>query len=84
MSVLFIVVPLALLVVAVAVGAYAWAARHGQFDDLATPPLRALHDDEPAPRREPSRVRAADDPSGVSAAPSEPCRSGPDPPMTGA
>ncbi len=51
MSVLFIVVPLALIVVAAAVAAYVWSARGGQFDDLDTPALRMLHDDEaPASR----------------------------------
>lgn len=49
MSVIFIVLPLALLVVAAAVVAYLWAVRAGQFDDLTTPAIRALHED-PAPR----------------------------------
>jgi cbb3-type cytochrome oxidase maturation protein len=48
MSVMFVVVPLALLVVAAALAAYLWAARRGQFDDLTTPALRMLHDDPPA------------------------------------
>jgi cbb3-type cytochrome oxidase maturation protein len=46
MSVLFILVPLALVIVFVAIGAYVWAARHGQFDDTETPAIRMLHDDE--------------------------------------
>jgi cbb3-type cytochrome oxidase maturation protein len=46
MSVLFIVVPLALFVVLIAVAAYVWSARGGQFDDLDTPPVRMLHDDD--------------------------------------
>jgi cbb3-type cytochrome oxidase maturation protein len=46
MSVLFIVVPLALLLAGGAVWAFFWATRQGQFDDLSTPPLRMLHDDE--------------------------------------
>jgi cbb3-type cytochrome oxidase maturation protein len=46
MSVLYIVVPVALLIVAMAVGAFVWAANRGQFDDLETPALRMLHDDE--------------------------------------
>ena len=48
MSVMYVIVPLALLVVFAAVAAYLWAARHGQFDDLSTPALRVLHDDPPA------------------------------------
>lgn len=53
MSVIYIVVPLALLVVAAAVAAFVWAANRGQFDDLDTPAVRMLHDDEehrPLPR----------------------------------
>jgi cbb3-type cytochrome oxidase maturation protein len=46
MSVLYIVLPLALLVVAIAVGAFVWATRRGQFDDLDTPAVRVLHDDK--------------------------------------
>lgn len=46
MSVLYVLIPLALLIVGVAVAAYAWGAREGQFDDLDTPAYRALHDDD--------------------------------------
>lgn len=47
MSVLFVLVPVAIVVVAVAIAAFLWATRGGQFDDLDTPPLRLLGDDEP-------------------------------------
>ena len=40
MSVLYLLVPIAL-------GAYVWAAKRGQFDDLTTPAMRAIHDDAP-------------------------------------
>lgn len=46
MSVLYLVVPLALLVAAAAVAAFAWTVRSGQLDDLDTPPRRILFDDE--------------------------------------
>lgn len=46
MTVVFLVLPLALLVVLVAVFAYTWAVRRGQFDDLTTPAMRMLHDDD--------------------------------------
>jgi cbb3-type cytochrome oxidase maturation protein len=49
-SVLYIVLPAALVVVGVAVAAYVWAAKRGQFDDLTTPAMRMLNDDEPKPR----------------------------------
>lgn len=45
MSVLFIVVPLAVLLAASGVLAFAWAARAGQFDDVDTPAERMLHDE---------------------------------------
>ncbi|MBA4071501.1 MAG: cbb3-type cytochrome oxidase assembly protein CcoS [Gemmatimonas sp.] len=45
MSVMYLILPLALFVVFVAVLAFVWAARRGQFDDLDTPAMRALHDE---------------------------------------
>jgi cbb3-type cytochrome oxidase maturation protein len=45
-TVLFVVLPLALLLVTGAVFAFLWAARRGQFDDLDTPAIRILHDDD--------------------------------------
>jgi cbb3-type cytochrome oxidase maturation protein len=46
-SVLYIVVPAALILVIGAIVAFVWAARRGQFDDVTTPALRvALDDDE--------------------------------------
>ncbi len=45
MSVLYLVVPLAVAVVALALGAFVWATREGQFDDLDTPSVRMLNDD---------------------------------------
>lgn len=56
MSVLFVLVPLAILLVAVFVGLYVWSSRSGQFDDLTTPAMRALHDDAPSGPRRPQRV----------------------------
>ena len=37
--------PLALVVVGVAVFAFVWSAKSGQMDDLETPAVRMLHDD---------------------------------------
>jgi cbb3-type cytochrome oxidase maturation protein len=48
-SVLFLVLPLALVFVLGALVAFRWAARQGQFDDLQTPAIRALDDDEARP-----------------------------------
>lgn len=52
MSVLYLVVPLALLVVGAAVWAYVWASARGQFDDLDTPAIRMLRDDGEIVRRD--------------------------------
>ncbi len=49
MSVLFIVVPLAILLAAIAVGAFVWSVKRGQYDDVDTPAVRMLHDDDPPP-----------------------------------
>ena len=46
MSVMYIVLPLALVIVAGAVAAFIWSARSGQMDDLDTPAVRVLHDDD--------------------------------------
>jgi cbb3-type cytochrome oxidase maturation protein len=48
MSVIFVVIPLAILMAVAGVLAFIWASRAGQFDDLATPALRILHDDPPS------------------------------------
>ena len=47
MSVLFVMVPAALLLAAAAIAGFIWAAREGQFDDTDTPPHRVLFDDQP-------------------------------------
>jgi cbb3-type cytochrome oxidase maturation protein len=46
MSVIYVLLPVAGLLAAAAVGAFIWAVRRGQFDDLDTPAVRILHDDE--------------------------------------
>lgn len=49
MDVLFIVVPLAIVFVALMVWAFVWATQGGQFDDLQTPAVRMLADDDDEP-----------------------------------
>ena len=46
MEALFLLVPLSLIVVAIAVWIFFGAADSGQFDDLDGPALRILHDDD--------------------------------------
>lgn len=50
MNILLALIPISLLLLLVAIGAFLWAVRRGQFDDLDTPSLDILGDDErPAP-----------------------------------
>ncbi len=45
MSVLYLLIPLALLFALGAVLAFVWTVRDGQLDDLESPPHRALFED---------------------------------------
>jgi cbb3-type cytochrome oxidase maturation protein len=45
-SVIYILLPAAVVLAVVAVVAFIWAVRRGQFDDLDTPAVRILHDEE--------------------------------------
>ncbi len=54
MSIIFVILPITLLLSLGAVAAFTWATRGGQFDDLRTPALRALHDPA-APLAAPAR-----------------------------
>lgn len=47
MRVMWLMLGLALGLSSIAVLVFAWAVRRGQFDDLVTPALRILLDDEP-------------------------------------
>jgi cbb3-type cytochrome oxidase maturation protein len=49
MTIVYLLVPLALILAGAAVIAFVWSARQGQLDDLVTPAIRMLHDDEPEP-----------------------------------
>lgn len=51
MTILLLLIPLSLMLVGVAAWAFAWAVRQGQFDDLDTPALDILGDDEPGTDR---------------------------------
>ncbi len=52
MSVIYIALPASLLLVLLAVIAFVWSVRSGQMDDLETPGVRLLLDDDPGTRRE--------------------------------
>jgi cbb3-type cytochrome oxidase maturation protein len=63
MSVFYVLVPVALLLAGAGVLAFRWAVRDGQFDDVETPALRMLLDDEPAPPESTPEPRDAPPPS---------------------
>lgn len=70
MELVYVALPVALLVGGAALAAFVWAARDDQFEDLDTPPTRALFDDLPVrPTRSggvpgPATGPSADDPVG--------------------
>ena len=53
MSILYVLIPLALLVLGLAVWAFFWAVGSGQFDDLDTPAMRIVLDDDTRPADDP-------------------------------
>ena len=49
MNILYLLIPLALLLLGLAVWAFFWAVGAGQFDDLDTPAMRVVMDDDTRP-----------------------------------
>lgn len=47
MIILLMLIPLSLMLLAVAIGSFVWAVRKGQFDDMDTPAIDILSDDRP-------------------------------------
>ena len=52
MNILLLLIPISLVLLGVAVAAFVWAVKRGQFDDLDTPALDILED--PAPPAPPA------------------------------
>ena len=52
MSILFVLIPLGLILVGFGAWAFFWAVNSGQFDDLDTPAISILADDEPQTGRD--------------------------------
>jgi len=51
MIILLLLIPLSVMLLAVAIWAFVWAVREGQFDDLDTPALDILVDTDELPPR---------------------------------
>ena len=60
MNILLLLIPLSLLLLVAAIWAFVWAVRRGQFDDLDTPAIDILRDDD-APASKPPREQAGGD-----------------------
>lgn len=50
MTILYLLIPLGLILLTLAVGAFFWATRSGQFDDLDSPAWSVVLDDDREPR----------------------------------
>ena len=50
MTILLLLIPISLALLGLAIWAFVWAVRRGQFDDLDTPPLDILREDTDGPR----------------------------------
>jgi cbb3-type cytochrome oxidase maturation protein len=58
MNILLLLIPISLVLLGIAIAAFVWAVKRGQFDDLDTPALDILEDDDrPAPPRAPPTSR---------------------------
>lgn len=60
MNVLFLLIPVSLVLLVLAVAVFFWAVRSGQFDDLETPAYRVLMDTDEARQRERGQEPATD------------------------
>lgn len=56
MTVVYVLLPLAVILAVGFVAMFIWATRDGQFDDVRTPQLRILFDDDPVTQAEPPGV----------------------------
>ena len=52
MTILYLLIPLGLILVAIAVWAFFWAVSSGQFDDLSSPAWSVVMDDDAKPGAE--------------------------------
>ena len=53
MSILLLLVPISLVLLGIAIAAFVWAVKRGQFEDLDTPALSILADDDEDAPQEP-------------------------------
>ena len=46
MAIIYVLLPISLILALIGLFAYRWALRSGQFDDLETPPIRTVVDED--------------------------------------
>lgn len=63
MSILFLLIPLAMIFVGIALWAFLWAVKSGQFEDMEGPAHRILMDDDD-PRIPGRKAESTDDRAG--------------------
>ena len=61
MNILLLLIPLSLLLLVAAIWAFVWAVKRGQFDDLDTPAIDILVDDDKPRDNDPHTPRRARD-----------------------
>jgi cbb3-type cytochrome oxidase maturation protein len=60
MTILLLLIPISVVLLGIAIWAFVWAVRRGQFDDLDTPAIDILRDDpSPHPQRADDRETSA-------------------------
>ena len=57
MTILYLLIPLGLLLLTIGIGAFFWATRSGQFDDLESPAWSVVMDDDRHPDKAPEHDR---------------------------
>lgn len=48
MDIIYLLIPIAIILASVAIWAFFWSVKQGQFDDLESPAHRILYDDDEA------------------------------------
>lgn len=63
MEILYILIPISIILVALAIVIFGWAVKNGQYDDLDGPAHSILYDDDkdmiPGPDDKPRKTKAA-------------------------
>jgi cbb3-type cytochrome oxidase maturation protein len=57
MNILYLLIPLGLLLVGIGIAVFFWAVRSGQYDDLESPAMSVVMDDDTKPAAENRREK---------------------------